>query len=181
MLYLNSCFFDQLWFYSLKWKYHLECYEYFLRFINNRKRCLTARSQDYLPIGSHKNKFVFRSQNLLIFFKNFGKRKFREFPEFRGSFRKFIMHTRKFIHVIFLDLSFAKVVHAVSQYFYEYNKIRVLRKMKLLYLQKVIWQNFFLLGIRVSTSMQNLKTLRFFELAKVSLSKVSFAKINIFL
>ena len=52
--------------------------------------------------------------------------------------------------------------------------------MKLQYLQKFIWNNLFLLGIRVSISMQNLKTLRFFKLAKVSPNKVSFAKINIF-
>ena len=49
--------------------------------------------------------------------------------------------------------------------------------MKLLYSQKFIWQNFFLLG---STSMQNLNILRFFELAKVSPNKVSFTKIDIF-
>ena len=95
-MYWDSCFFDQLWFYFLKWKHHSEIYEYSFRFINNRKRYLTARSQDYLPIGSHKNKFILWSQNLLIFFENFCKRKFHEFPEFWGNFWKFILRNKEF-------------------------------------------------------------------------------------
>ena len=114
MLYLNSCFFDHLWFYPLKLKYHLAFYVYFFKFINNKKRCLTARSQHYLPTGSHKNKFILRSQNLLIFFKNVRKWKFCKFPKFWAIFKslpcktKNLANTRKFIRVIFLDFVICK-------------------------------------------------------------------------
>ena len=128
-------------------------------------------------IGSHKNKFIFRSQNLSIFFKNVRKRKFSEFPEFWGNFRKFILqskefssHTKVYTRNFFYILSFAKVVHAVNQCFYKYNKI--LRKMKLLYSQKSIWQNLFLWGVHENTSTQILKILLFSELVKVSPNKV---------
>ena len=75
---------------------------------------ITARSQEYLRIGSHKNKFIFRSQNLLIHFKNFPKRKRQDFPEFWGNFRKFILRNKEFsshtkvLHVIFLDFVIRK-------------------------------------------------------------------------
>ena len=95
-LHWNSCLFDQIWFYSLKWKYHLEFYDYFFKFINNTKRCLRARSQDFLPIGSQENKFIFRNQNFLNFFKNFYKRKLHEFPKFWGNFQKFILRNKEF-------------------------------------------------------------------------------------
>ena len=73
-----------------------------------------SKESEYLPIGSHKNKFIFRSQNLLIHFKNFPKRKRQDFPEFWGSFRKFILRNKEFsshmkvLHVIFLDFVIRK-------------------------------------------------------------------------
>ena len=126
----------------------------FFSFTNNRKRCLTVRSQDYLPIGSQKNKFIFRSQNLLIYFKNFLKIKFREFPEFWGNFRKFILQNKEFspqtkVH----QLNFLRFCHSEKLCMLKANisiniiKFRVLRKLKLLYSLKFIWQIFFLFGI----------------------------------
>ena len=150
-----SCFFDHLWFYPLKWKCHLAFYQYFFKFINNRKRCLTARSQDYLPIGNHKNKYIvykistFRSQNLLIFFQNFCNRNCRRFPEIWAIFKslpcktKNLANTRKFIRVIFLDFVICKSCACCKPIFLQiqYNTIKVLREIKLLYSQKFIWQN----------------------------------------
>ena len=58
-------------------------------------------SHSKVPIlPADKNKFIFRRQNLLIFFKNLCKRKFCELIKFRGNFR---IHTRKFIQIMFLD------------------------------------------------------------------------------
>ena len=81
---------------TLELKISLSTLWIFFRFIDNRKRCVTARSQDYLPIGSHKDKFIFQSRNLLIFFKNFRKRKFRKFPEFWSNLQKFILQNKEF-------------------------------------------------------------------------------------
>ena len=133
-----------------------------------------------MPIGSHKNKFIFRSQNLLIFFKNIRKTKFHEFPEFWGDFRKFILrnkelrsHTKAYTRNFFRFCHFQKVCMLQASVSTNIIKFRVLPIIKLLYSQKFIWLNFFLLGIRVSTSKQNFKNSQF------SPNKVSFEKMNI--
>ena len=86
---------------------------FFFRFINNRKRCLTVRIQDYLPIGIHQDKFIFRIQNLLIYFKNFYKRKFRNFPEFWENFWKFILQNEEFSsHMKVYERNFFRFCHS---------------------------------------------------------------------
>ena len=132
-----------------------------------------------MPIGSHKNKFIFRSQNLLIFFKTFARQNFTNSPNFGATFEslscetKNLAHTKAYTRNFFRFCHFQKVCMLRASVSTNIIKFRVLRIIILLYLQTFIWLNFFLLGIRVSTSKQNFKNSQF------SPNKVSFEKMNI--
>ena len=98
-----------------------------------------------MPIGSHKDKFIFQSQNLLIFFKNFRKRKFRKFPEFWSNLQKFILqnkefseHTKVYRRIFFRFCHLQKLRMLSANISTNAIKSGVLRKMKLLYSQKFI-------------------------------------------
>ena len=77
----------------LEWFLLIMCKEHTLSVSTNLRRnhptlCFWLRRED------RQVKFIFRSQNLLIFFKNFRKKKFHEFLKFWGNFRKFILRNK---------------------------------------------------------------------------------------